>query len=114
MKIISILTFDASQPPDPPDEEHMAAMGAFITEMKSQGVLIDTGGAMDGMLELKIFKPNGKTVVTDGPFTESKEIVGGYALFAVKDREEAIHWTNRFLDLVPNATCHLHEVSSPP
>ena len=112
MKILSILTFDATKTPGPPSEEHQAAMGALIVEMQKKGVLLDTGGAMDGQLEMKISRNNGKTSVTDGPFTESKEVVGGYALFNVKDRDDAIAWTNRFLDLVGNATCHLHEVSS--
>lgn len=89
-------------------------MGVLINEMRNARVLIGTGGREPDMLELVVARKDGATAVTDGPFTESKEFVGGYALFEVKDRADAIAWTNRFLDLVGNATCHLHEVGSTP
>ena len=95
-----------------PTQEDFERMGRFIEEMKSEGVLIDTGGAMPGSLELRYSRKNGKDTVTDGPFAESKEVVGGFALFEVANREEALHWTRRFLDLVGDATCELHEVSA--
>jgi hypothetical protein len=114
MKILSILTHASSAASGPPTQEEMENMGALIAEMRGSGVLIDTGGRMPNMLELTIARKNGKTTVTDGPFTEAKEIVGGYALLEVKDRDEAIALTNRFLDLVGNGTCHLHEVESAP
>jgi hypothetical protein len=92
----------------------MEQMGALIHELHSKGVLLDTGGAMDGSLEMKISRRNGSYEITDGPFTEAKEVVGGYALFEVAGREEAIALTRRFLDLFGEGTCHLHEVSSAP
>jgi len=111
MRILSIFTFDPSTKSGPPSQEDMERMGELINEMRSNGVLIDTGGAMDGQLELIVSRKNGNTAVTDGPFTEAKEVVGGYALLEVKGRDDAIVWANRFLDLVGDATCHLHEVS---
>lgn len=95
-----------------PTQEDFETMGAFISEMKAKGVLIDTGGALPGSLECRVARKNGKDTVTDGPFAESKEVVGGFALMEVADREEAILWTHRFLDLVGDATCEMHEVSS--
>jgi hypothetical protein len=110
MRILSIFSLDpaSAQPPTP---EKMQQMGALIAELKSKGVLIDTGGAMDGMLELRYSRKNGKDTITDGPFAEAKEVVGGYALFEVKDRDEAIQLTRRFLDVAGDGTCELHEVS---
>ena len=110
MKILSIMTIDPSVNSEPPTGDEMNRMGEFVAEMKNKGVLIDTGGRMPDMVELTVARTNGKTTVTDGPFTEGKEVVGGFALMDVKDRDDAIAITNRFLDLVGNATCHLHEV----
>ncbi len=90
----------------------MQQMGELIVEMKSKGVLIDTGGAMEGSLELRYSRKNGKDSVTDGPFTEAKEVVGGYALFEVGNRDEALAFTRRFLDVAGDGTCELHEVTS--
>lgn len=111
MKILSIWSFDpsAKQPPTP---EQMQQMGALIAELKSSGVLIDTGGAMDGSLELRYTRKNGKDTVTDGPFAEAKEVVGGFALFEVANRDEALAFTRRFLDVAGDGTCELHEVTS--
>ena len=113
MKVLSILTHDASKQngPVPADYEKMAE---FAQECKRKGVLIDTGGRMPNQFELIVSRKNGKTTITDGPFTEAKEVVGGYALMEVKDRDDLIAWTNRFLDLIGDATCHIHEVESGP
>jgi hypothetical protein len=93
----------------------MERMAALIHQMRAQGALIDTGGRTTDMIELSVSRKNGRTSVTDGPFAESKEVVGGYALFDVKDRDAAIAWTNRFLEtLGTDATCFLHEVSPTP
>ncbi len=110
MRILSILTYDASDTQSASEQER-EQMGKLIDEMRSKGVLIDTGGKLDGQFEAIVSRKDGKTTVTDGPFTEAKELVGGYALFEVKDRDEAIAWTNRFLDVAGDVTCHLHEVS---
>jgi len=110
MKVLSIMTIDASAASQQPSPEELERMGKLIGEMRSQGVLIDTGGRIPGMLELQVARKNGTTTVVDGPFTEAKEVVGGFALLEVKDRDDAIAWTNRFLDLIGNATCHIHEI----
>jgi hypothetical protein len=81
---------------------------------RAKGALVDTGGRDTDMLELSIGRKNGQTSVTDGPFAESKEVVGGFALMDVKDRDDAIAWTKRFLDVLGAGTCHLHEVSPTP
>jgi hypothetical protein len=114
MKLLSVMTFVPSAASGPPTQEEMENMGALIAEMRGSGVLIDTGGRGPDMLEIIVARNNGKTTITDGPFTEAKEVVGGYALLEVKDRDDAIAVTNRFLDLVGNAKCHLHEVTEGP
>ena len=77
-------------------------------------MLLDTGGVGEfgrSMLELTIMRKDGVSIVKDGPFAETKELVGGFALMEVKDRDDAIAWTNRYLDVLGgNATVHIHEV----
>jgi hypothetical protein len=111
MRVLSIWSFDPStkQPPTP---QQMQQMGALIAELRSTGVLVDTGGAMEGSLELRYSRKNGKDTITDGPFAEAKEVVGGFALFEVANREEALAFTRRFLDVAGDGTCELHEVTS--
>jgi hypothetical protein len=56
----------------------------------------------------------GKVTVTDGPFTEAKEVIGGYALLKADSREEVIEHTRRFLDVAGQGTCQIHELYEPP
>lgn len=112
MKILSIFTIDGSQAGGPPSNEMIEKMGALIAEYQASGALIDTGGRSPDMLEFRVTRTNGSINVTDGPFTESKEVVGGYALMDVKDRAEAIALIKRFLDVAGDGTCTIHEVSA--
>lgn len=110
MRILSVMMIDPATYA-PPNEEAQEKMGAFIGEMRGKGALVDTGGAMDGMLEMTVRRSGDEYSVTDGPFAEAKEVVGGYALLDVASRDEAVAMTRRFLDIIGNATCYLHEVS---
>jgi hypothetical protein len=114
MKILSVLTIDRDNGHPPDDPTIPERMGRLIEETRAKGVLVDTGGRNTDMLELSIARKNGKITVTDGPFAESKEVVGGFALLEVKDRDDAIAWTSRLLDILGNAKCYLHEVSPTP
>jgi hypothetical protein len=97
----------------PPSDEEIQRMGALIEDFKKKGHLIETGGVMNGALELKFTRKNGRDTITDGPFAEAKEVVGGFALLEVSDREEALKLTREFMDLVGDGSCILHEVTSP-
>lgn len=110
MRILSYTTLNPATI-TPPTKEDFEKMGAFLTELRERGVLIETGGAVGDMIEMHLVRKDGKTTIIDGPFTETKEVVGGYAVMDVADREEALQITQRFLDLVGDATCHIHEVS---
>ena len=74
-------------------------MGAFVEEATKAGVLLATGGV--GPLEeaVKVQYHDGEFTVLDGPFTEAKELVGGWALLECRDKDEAIEWTKRFLEI---------------
>ena len=75
------------------------AMGPFIEASFKSGKRIDTGGLAPTADTLQVRLANGKVTVVDGPFSESKEVVGGYAIIEVNSREEAIDVANQFLDL---------------
>jgi hypothetical protein len=94
----------------PPTQQQMDEMGALIGEMMQAGVLQDTGGVMNGGISMRVRRDGDKVTVTDGPFTEAKEVVGGYAVFKVASKDEAVEWTRRFVALAGNGTAELHEI----
>lgn len=74
-------------------------MGIFVSENLKKGVLINTGGLRPTSEGARIRLSRGKVSVIDGPFTEAKEVVGGYALVEAASREEAIALATRFMDI---------------
>jgi hypothetical protein len=77
----------------------MDAMGQFIDENLKRGVLLDTGGLKATAEGLRVRLSNGKLKITDGPFTEAKEVIGGYAMVDVKSKEEAREVARQFMEL---------------
>ena len=82
-----------------PTPELMAAIGKLTQELAQSGVLVDTGGLQPTARGAHLKLAGGKVTVTDGPFTEAKEIIGGYAIVQVKSREEAVELGKRFLQI---------------
>ena len=81
----------------PPDvDKLMAEMTAFHEEMARAGVLLDGHGLQPSAKGFRIRWDAGKPRVVDGPFAESKELIAGYTLIQVRDREEALAWARRF------------------
>ncbi len=78
-----------------PSRELLEKMGAFNAEMVKAGVLLAGDGLHPTSKGARIVFNSGKTKVTDGPFTESKELVAGYWILQVKSKEEAIAWISR-------------------
>jgi len=79
-----------------PEEKLIADMAAFHEELAKAGVLLDASGLQPSARGWRIKYSGGKRAVTDGPFTETKELIAGYTLIQVKSREEAMEWTRRF------------------
>jgi len=79
----------------PTDVEAMRAMGRLNEEMQKAGVLLDLNGLHPTNEGARVSFKGGKPTVTDGPFAESKEVVGGYWIIQVKSRAEAIEWASR-------------------
>ena len=83
-------------PPDVQlDPERMAAMMRYNEALKDAGILITLDGLHPPSMGARVSFATGKPVVTDGPFTESKEVLGGYWMIEVKSRQEAIEWARK-------------------
>jgi len=82
-----------------PSERLMSEMGKLMTEMKSAGKLLDTAGLAPTANGKRVRLREGKITVIDGPFAETKEVVGGYAMLDAQSMEEAIALTERFIEL---------------
>ncbi|HXR70554.1 YciI family protein [Actinocrinis sp.] len=98
MRYMSLIKIDpAGVPESGPSEELMTEMGKLIEEMTKAGVLLDTAGLAPLEQSTRVQLSGGKLTVVDGPFTEAKEFVGGYALMQCRSKEEAVEWAKRFL-----------------
>jgi hypothetical protein len=113
MRFISIFTHE------PTDrlatEAEMATMGRLIEESMKAGWLIATEGVHFGTTGVRVHKnADGKVTVTDGPFAETKEVLGGYALLKAASKEEVVEHTRRFLDVVGQGTCEIYQLYEMP
>lgn len=94
----------------PPDAALMAKMGALIDEMTKAGALQSTGGLASTKKGARIRFDGGKHTVIDGPFTESKELVAGYAIVELPSKGAAIEWAKRFGDVVKVNEVEVREI----
>jgi hypothetical protein len=111
MKIMGLLRADTSSESGvPPSPELIAKVGAFMEEVGRAGVLIGGDGLTPTSRGKRVKLENGKVTVTDGPFTESKELIASYALFQVDTMEEAVEWTRRFLEVLGGGESELRPI----
>jgi hypothetical protein len=80
-----------------PSEQLMRDMGRLIDEMTRAGVLVSTAGLRPTAEGVRVRLRRGELSTSDGPFTETKEVIGGYAILEAKSRDEALELTKRFL-----------------
>ncbi|MFH0516670.1 YciI family protein [Streptomyces sp. M41] len=112
-RYLSLIRVDESDAAKGPSPELMQRMGELIEEMTKAGVLLDTAGLAPTAQGTRVQWSGGQLSVTDGPFTEAKEVVGGYAISQCKDKAEAIEWTKRFLKIHEEhwtVTCEVREI----
>jgi hypothetical protein len=113
MRFISIFTHEPND--RPPTEAEMATMGKLIEEGMRAGWLIATEGVHFGTIGVRVHKSAaGKVTVTDGPFAETKEVLGGYALLQAANREEVVELTRSFLSAVGQGTCEIYQLYEMP
>jgi hypothetical protein len=88
--------YEAGAPPKP---ELMAAIGQHAQDMIKRGKLLESGGLLPSSAGARVRVAGGKLTVVDGPFTEAKELVGGYAIMQAESRAEAIEMGKQFMKL---------------
>jgi hypothetical protein len=98
----------------PPTEQEMTDMGQLIEEMAKAGTLIATGGLSPSSRGFRVRYDGGKMTVTDGPFAETKELVGGYAILEAKSKDHAIDLTKHFLSVVRAGESEVRELWEAP
>ena len=114
-RYLSMIRVDEQNPPDVSASSDFAErMGALFEEITKAGVMLDTAGLTPTSEGTRITWTGGTLSYIDGPFTESKEVVGGYAILQAKDKAEALEWTKRFLQIHPDnwtVTAELREIA---
>jgi len=94
----------------PPTQEEMARMGELVEEGMKSGYLLGTEGCLPSALGARVRRSGANLAVTDGPFTESKEVVGGFAILKANSKEEAIELTKQFLQVAGDGECELRQL----
>jgi hypothetical protein len=92
----------------------MARMGKLIEDGMKSGKLIATEGCLPSAFGARVRIDNGKYTVSDGPFTEAKEVVGGFAIIEAPSKEEAITYIREFLAAVGQGECEVRQVFEAP
>src|SRR3954471_11857613 len=87
--------YEQAAPGTVPDAKAVAAMMKYNESLQKAGVLLALDGLHPPSMGARVTFPGGKPKVTDGPFAEAKEVLGGYWMIQVKSREEAIEWASR-------------------
>ena len=94
----------------PPTAAEMETMGKLVEEGFKAGWLLATEGCLPSALGARVRRSNGKLSVTDGPFTEAKEVVGGFAILKANSKEDAIELTRKFLAVAGEGECELRQL----
>ena len=98
MRFLSMIRIDENTG-QRPSEKLMTDMGALLQELTATGVLVGTAALRPTAEGVRVRLRGGSLSTTDGPFTETKEVIGGYAILEVASKEEAIEVTKRFLQI---------------
>lgn len=83
----------------PPPQALMDAIGKLGEEAFTKGVMVEMGGLLPSAQGARVRVDGGKISVIDGPFAETKEVIGGYAVFDVATKDDAVYWTKRFMEV---------------
>lgn len=94
----------------PPSQEEITAMSKLIEEGMKAGWLLKVEGCMPSATGARVRKSAGTTVVTDGPFAETKELIGGLAILEANSREHAVELAKYFLAHAADGECELRQL----
>jgi hypothetical protein len=112
MRFLLVHRIDESRPDAyDPSPEVVAGIGRLMGEMARAGVLLAAEGVRPSSTGAKVRSSGGRRTVTDGPFTEAKEVIGGFALLQVRSRDEAVEWAVRFAECIGDVEVEVREVA---
>ena len=108
MKFLSIYkTVERGGPPSP---DEICKMGNLVEDGMRSGYLLAVEGCMPSATGARVRLSNGNLTVTDGPFSESKEVVGGLAILQANSKEEAIEHVKKFIRVAGDGECELRQL----
>ena len=99
MRYLSFIRHSEKYRQTRPPPALMDAMGRFVEKSLKEGVLVDTGGLLPSKDGVRVRLAGGNITVTDGPFVESKEIIGGWAILQTESKVDAIRVATEFMEL---------------
>ena len=99
MKYLTFIRHAEAYRASPPPPALMEAMGKFVERSLKDGTLVDTGGLLPSKDGFRVRLAKGKITRTDGPFTESKEIIGGWAILNLDSKTDAVRVATEFMEL---------------
>jgi hypothetical protein len=108
MRFLSI--YKCPERTTPPSPEEMARMGKMIEDSMKSGKLLGTEGCLPSALGARVRIDSGKFTVSDGPFTEAKELVGGFAILDAPSKEAAVDFVKEFLEVMGQGECELRQL----
>ena len=108
MRFLSI--YKTAETSTPPSAEYVAKMQKLVEDSMKAGKLLATEGCLPSALGARVRHAGGKVTVTDGPFTESKELVAGFAILQANSKEEAIEITKSFLQVAGGGECEIRQI----
>ena len=108
MRFLSI--YKAAETNVPPTPDYMARMEKLIKDMTRTGTLVATEGCLPSALGARVRLSGGKVSVTDGPFLETKEVVGGFAILEATSKEHAIELARTFLAIAGEGECEIRQI----
>lgn len=99
---------------EPPSQQEIDAMAKLIEEFAREGVLLMTDGLLPTSTGAKVRRSGGRITVTDGPFTEAKEVIGGFAIMQADSLEHMVELTKRFLAVAGDGECEIRQMYDEP
>jgi hypothetical protein len=112
MRFLSV--FKAVETGKPPSPEMMEKMGKLVEDSMRKGEVLATEGCLPSALGVRVRKAGDKVTVKDGPFTESKEVIGGFAILNAGSKEEAVEMTRKFLAVAGDGECEIRQIFEGP
>ena len=111
MKFLSV--YKTRETGVPPTQEEMARMEKLIEEGMKAGYLLAVEGCLPTAKGARVRLSDGKVTVTDGPFAESKEVIGGLAILQAKSKADAVELVKQFLHVAGDGECELRQLFEP-